>query len=95
MSDRSVTSPDLREAMDELDNICLDATDQRIVLQQRIPLQLTMMNFWMERLERDNRTLTGNTDLLEERTAPKSNCVYCSIEDNRDNHFSNCRSQFF
>ncbi|EYB82324.1 hypothetical protein Y032_0362g3507 [Ancylostoma ceylanicum] len=87
MFDRSLTSPDLREAMDELDNVCLDAADQQT-------MQLTTLNFRMERLERDDRALTSNTDLLVERSAPKSNCVFCSVEDNRDNHFSGCCSPF-
>ncbi|KIH62798.1 hypothetical protein ANCDUO_06916 [Ancylostoma duodenale] len=102
MSDRSVTSPDLREAMDELDNVCLNAADQQTVLLQRILSQLatmsskmTTMNFRLERLEHDNRALTGNTNLLVERSAPKSNCVFCSIEDNRDNHFSGRCSRYF
>ncbi|EYC40107.1 hypothetical protein Y032_0629g849 [Ancylostoma ceylanicum] len=94
MSDRSLTSPDLRQAMDELDNVCLDAADQQTVLLQRILSQLTTLNFRMERLESDSRALTSNTDLLVERSAPKSNCVFCSVEDNRDNHFSGRCSRF-
>ncbi|KIH56165.1 hypothetical protein ANCDUO_13659 [Ancylostoma duodenale] len=50
--------------------------------------------YQMERLESDNRALTGNTDLLVERSAPKTNSVFCLVDDNRDNHFSGRCSRY-
>ncbi|KAL6723597.1 hypothetical protein Aduo_018582 [Ancylostoma duodenale] len=70
MSDRSVTSPDLREAINGLDNVCLDAADQQIVTLQRILSQLSTKNFTIERSNVNKRTLTDNTDLLASRSAP-------------------------
>ncbi|KAK6061260.1 hypothetical protein COOONC_01076 [Cooperia oncophora] len=40
----------------------------------------------MEALNRQTETMSNKLDLLLERTKPKSSCVFCTFEDNKDNH---------
>ncbi|EYC18982.1 hypothetical protein Y032_0026g1495 [Ancylostoma ceylanicum] len=43
----------------------------------------------LERLELDNELLLERTGKIMAHTAPKSNCVLCPLEENRDSHYSN------
>ncbi|XGW29823.1 hypothetical protein V3C99_009122 [Haemonchus contortus] len=40
------------------------------------------------------KAMDAKLDQLLERTAPKSSCVFCTVEDNKDNHFTARCSKF-
>ncbi|KIH63990.1 hypothetical protein ANCDUO_05703 [Ancylostoma duodenale] len=71
-------SSDLLQAMEDL-----DMPEQSTVISL-----LRQISSRLERLELDNELLLERTGLTVTRTAPKSNCVFCSVEENKDSHYS-------
>ena len=71
----------LQEAMDELDRC-----DLATLLANLLPR--------LDALEHSNRILLERTAIILERTAPKSSCIFCPVDENRDNHFSGRCSKY-
>ncbi|KIH62282.1 hypothetical protein ANCDUO_07437 [Ancylostoma duodenale] len=78
-------SSDLLQAMEDL-----DMPDQSAVISllRQISSKLDDIFPRLERLELDNQLLLERTGLIVTHTAPKSNCVFCSVEENKDSHYS-------
>ncbi|KIH64531.1 hypothetical protein ANCDUO_05158 [Ancylostoma duodenale] len=110
MSDRSATSPDILQAMPDLDSMHLSDYSAMMSLLRPISLKLDDVIPRVQRLEAilprmesldnvgpeiqqlrlDNELLLQHTGTIMVHTAPKSksNCVFCSVEENRDPHYS-------
>ncbi|KAK6015070.1 hypothetical protein OSTOST_19513 [Ostertagia ostertagi] len=78
--------------MDEVD-VAIHIEPLRDALKE-LKEQLTMfvmsvdakMEALVDLVNRHNNVVNQKLDLIMERTKPHSSCVFCSIEDNRDNH---------
>ncbi|KIH45386.1 hypothetical protein ANCDUO_24573 [Ancylostoma duodenale] len=108
MSDRSATSPDILQAMQDLDFMHLPDYSTMMSMLRQISLKLDDIIPRVQRLEAilprmesldnvgpelqqlrlDNELLLQHTGTIMAHTAPKSNCVFCSVEENRDSHYS-------
>ncbi|KAK5971545.1 hypothetical protein GCK32_018833 [Trichostrongylus colubriformis] len=92
MFNRSVSSPDLQQAMEDLDNVLLsdDSTSMASLTNalQLLSASIQQIVPRLEYLQTTNDILMERTSVLLARTAPKSNCTLCAVEENRDSHFS-------
>ncbi|VDP43720.1 unnamed protein product [Heligmosomoides polygyrus] len=86
-------SADLQAALDELDvqvhnceAVAAQVSEAVTILREMVPRIATM--------ERASKTMERALNTLLDRSTPKSSCVFCPVDENRDNHFSGRCSRF-
>ncbi|VDP19773.1 unnamed protein product [Heligmosomoides polygyrus] len=86
-SDRSITTPELNEAMELLasDDAAISAVLKAV---KELNKSVQLISSRLHYLQTAMDTVLDRTDVVLTRTAPKSNCIFCTVEENRDSHHS-------
>ncbi|EYC11167.1 hypothetical protein Y032_1465g3885 [Ancylostoma ceylanicum] len=92
--DRFVSSPDLRRAMEDLDMVPLEDHHSVASLLQQVLNKLDTILPRLHRLESSSELLIERTDAILAKNKPKSICVFCSSEENKDGHHSTRCTKF-
>ncbi|RCN37454.1 hypothetical protein ANCCAN_16661 [Ancylostoma caninum] len=74
--------------MQDLDSMHLPDYSSLMTALQQLSSKIDSILPLLERLELDNELLLERTGKIMALTAPKSNCVFCPVEENRDSHYS-------
>ncbi|VDL77233.1 unnamed protein product [Nippostrongylus brasiliensis] len=90
-SERTITTPELHQAMEDLDNAVLTHDTHELSTIVSAMQQLSaMMRVVLSRLQYLQTTpniVMERTSVLLSRLIPKSSCIFCTVEENRDSHY--------
>ncbi|VDL84881.1 unnamed protein product, partial [Nippostrongylus brasiliensis] len=91
-SDRAISTPELRQAMEDLDNVVLTddvpALSTIVSAMQQLSATMQLVLPRLQYLQTTSDILMERTSVLLSRSAPRSNCIFCTVEENRDSHYS-------